>query len=149
MRISDWSSDVCSSDLSSSSKPFAASTALSAGRPSVSVPVLSTTSVSTTAKRSNASAFLMSTPVRAPFPTPTMIDMGVANPSAQGQAMMSTDTAVTNAKAIDGGGAAKDQKTKASTATASPVGTHQAATQSTFFWLGPRQPSAPGTGQAV
>src|SRR3546814_15499142 len=119
MRISDWSSDVCSSDLSSSSKPFAASTALSAGRPSVSVPVLLTTSVSTTAKRSTASAFLMSTPVRAPFPTPPMIDMGVANPSAQGQPLMSTYTAVHNAKAIDSGGAAQDQKQKASPDTAS------------------------------
>ena len=63
------------------------------GLPSVKVPVLSTTSVSTLSKRSSASAFLISTPARAPRPTPTMIDIGVASPSAQGQAMISTDTA--------------------------------------------------------
>ena len=61
------------------------------GLPSVSVPVLSTTSVSTFSMRSSASAFLISTPACAPRPTPTMIDIGVASPSAQGQAMISTD----------------------------------------------------------
>ena len=50
------------------------------GLPSVSVPVLSTTSVSTFSMRSSASAFLISTPACAPRPTPTMIDIGVARP---------------------------------------------------------------------
>ncbi len=36
-------------------------------------------------------------PARAPRPTATMIDMGVARPSAQGQAMISTATALTSA----------------------------------------------------
>ena len=67
------------------------------GLPSVSVPVLSTTSVSTFSSRSSASAFLISTPASAPRPTPTMIDIGVARPSAHGQAMMSTATAATSA----------------------------------------------------
>jgi hypothetical protein len=49
--------------------------------------------VSTFSNRSRASAFLISTPAVAPLPTPTMIDMGVARPSAQGQAMIRTDTA--------------------------------------------------------
>ena len=79
-----------------SSKPSAATTAVTAGLPSVSVPVLSTTSVSTFSSRSSASAFLMSTPAWAPRPTPTMIDIGVARPSAHGQAMMSTATAATS-----------------------------------------------------
>ena len=65
------------------------------GLPSVSVPVLSTTSVSIFSNRSSASAFLISTPDCAPRPTPTMIDIGVASPSAQGQAMISTETAAT------------------------------------------------------
>ena len=65
------------------------------GLPSVRVPVLSTTSVSIFSKRSSASAFLISTPACAPRPTPTMIDIGVARPSAQGQAMISTATAAT------------------------------------------------------
>ncbi len=68
-----------------------------AGLPSVSVPVLSTTSVSTFSMRSSASAFRISTPACAPRPTPTMIDIGVARPSAHGQAMMSTATAATSA----------------------------------------------------
>jgi hypothetical protein len=46
---------------------------------------------------SSASAFRTSTPAAAPRPVPTMIDMGVARPSAQGQAMMSTATAFTTA----------------------------------------------------
>ncbi|MNC89063.1 hypothetical protein D3C83_49560 [compost metagenome] len=67
----------------------------SRGFPSVRVPVLSTTSVSTARKVSMASAFLNSTPSVAPLPVATMIDMGVASPSAHGQAMMSTATALT------------------------------------------------------
>ncbi len=43
--------------------------------------------------RSKLSAFLIKTPFWAPFPTPTMMDMGVAKPRAQGQAIISTDTA--------------------------------------------------------
>ena len=74
----------------------AATTATTFGLPSVSVPVLSTTSVSTFSMRSSASAFLISTPACAPRPTPTMIDIGVASPSAQGQAMISTLTAATS-----------------------------------------------------
>ena len=63
------------------------------GLPSVKVPVLSMTSVSTFSSRSSASAFLISTPDCAPRPTPTMMDIGVARPSAHGHAMMSTETA--------------------------------------------------------
>ena len=70
--------------------------AVTAGRPSVSVPVLSITRVSIFSNRSSASAFLISTPAPAPRPTPTMIDMGVARPSAHGQAMISTETAATS-----------------------------------------------------
>ena len=79
-----------------SSKPGRATIATTFGLPSVSVPVLSTTSVSTFSMRSSASAFLISTPSCAPRPTPTMIDIGVARPSAQGQAMISTLTAATS-----------------------------------------------------
>ena len=77
--------------------PVGRSTDTSRGLPSVSVPVLSTTSVSTFSRTSSASAFLMSTPAVAPRPVPTMIDIGVASPSAHGQAMISTATALTRA----------------------------------------------------
>jgi hypothetical protein len=75
--------------------PGAATIAVTAGRPSVSVPVLSISRVSTFSSLSSAAAFLTRTPVRAPRPTATMMDIGVARPSAQGQAMISTATAAT------------------------------------------------------
>ncbi len=80
---------------SSCSNPSTGFTMTNAGRPSVSVPVLSTTTVSTFSKVSSASAFFIRTPFCAPFPVPTMIDIGVASPSAQGQAIISTATALT------------------------------------------------------
>ena len=98
--------------------------------PRSSVPVLSTTSVSTFSNRSSASAFLISTPDCAPRPTPTMIDIGVASPSAHGQAMMSTDTAATRAKAKRGSGPKIAQAMKASAATAMTSGTNQPDTWS-------------------
>src|SRR5712691_6757834 len=79
-----------------SSRVSAGTTATTFGLPAVRVPVLSTTSVSTFSMRSSASAFLISTPAWAPRPTPTMIDIGVASPSAHGQAMISTLTAATS-----------------------------------------------------
>ena len=98
------------------------------GLPSVSVPVLSTTSVSTFSMRSSASAFLISTPACAPRPTPTMIDIGVARPSAQGQAMISTLTAATRPNAIRGSGPNQAQAAKAMMATTITTGTNQPAT---------------------
>ncbi len=62
-------------------------------------------------------------PICAPRPVPTMIDIGVARPSAQGQAMISTETAATKAKAMAGGGPKIDQTTKARTATPTTTGT--------------------------
>ena len=92
------------------------------------MPVLSTTSVSTFSNRSSASAFLISTPACAPRPTPTMIDIGVARPSAHGQAMISTDTAAIRPKVKRGSGPNVAQATKASAATAMTSGTNQPAT---------------------
>ena len=114
--------------ISFSSNPAAATIATTFGLPSVSVPVLSTTSVSTFSMRSSASAFLISTPAAAPRPTPTMIDIGVAKPSAQGQAMISTLTAATRPNAIRGSGPNQAQAAKAMTATTITTGTNQPAT---------------------
>ncbi len=68
------------------------------GFPSVSVPVLSTISTSILFKPSKASAFLIRIPFCAPFPTPTITDIGVARPNAQGQAIINTAIALTSAK---------------------------------------------------
>ena len=91
------SSPAARRSTSSWVKPGAASTPVSVGLPKVSVPVLSTTRVSTEARRSSAAALRTSTPACAPRPVATMIEIGVASPSAQGQAMMSTLTAATSA----------------------------------------------------
>ena len=114
--------------ISVSSNPAAGTIATTFGLPSVSVPVLSTTSVSTFSMRSSASAFLISTPACAPRPTPTMIDIGVARPSAQGQAMMSTLTAATRPNAMRGSGPNQAQAPNAISATTMTIGTNQPET---------------------
>ena len=72
-------------------------TSTSAIRPVVTVPVLSRTIVSTSCVASSTSGPRMSTPSCAPRPVPTSSAVGVARPSAQGQAMISTATAAVNA----------------------------------------------------
>src|SRR5437660_516718 len=67
--------------------PAATTSDIRRGLPCVSVPVLSTTRVSTFSRTSRASAFLIRTPAIAPRPTPTMMAMGVARPSAHGHAL--------------------------------------------------------------
>ena len=114
--------------ISSSRNPIAGTIATTFGLPSVSVPVLSTTSVSIFSMRSSASAFLIKTPACAPRPTPTMIDIGVASPSAQGQAMIRTLTAATMPKAIRGSGPNEAQTPNATMAATITIGTNQPAT---------------------
>jgi hypothetical protein len=115
------------------------------GRPSVRVPVLSTTTVSAFSITSSASAFLMRAPSRAPRPAPTMMDMGVASPSAHGQAMMSTEPATTRACASFGSGPTSAQTAKASTAAPITAGTNTAETRSTVRWMGARERCASAT----
>ena len=66
--------------------------------PVVTVPVLSSTIVSTRRVDSSTSGPLMRMPSWAPRPVPTMIAVGVARPRAHGQAMISTATAAVNAR---------------------------------------------------
>ena len=106
-----------------SSKPGAGFTATKDGLPSVSVPVLSNTRVSTLRMNSMASAFLNSTPIVAPLPVATMIDIGVANPKAQGQAMMRTATAAIKACAMRGCGPTDAQMAKVRIAAPTTIGT--------------------------
>jgi hypothetical protein len=62
---------------------------------SVSVPVLSKMIRSTSASRSMASPEWSSTPARNIAPDTTVCTVGMARPSAQGQVMIRTATAVT------------------------------------------------------
>jgi hypothetical protein len=59
-----------------------------------------------------------------------MMDIGVASPNAQGQAMISTVTAFTTAWAILGCGPTLAQSTNVAAATASTAGTNQALIRS-------------------
>ena len=107
------------------SKPWKGSTVISFGLPSVRVPVLSTTSVSIFSSVSSASALRIKMPAIAPRPVPTMIDIGVARPSAQGHAMMRTATALTSACAILGSGPYTAQIANVAIATPITMGTNQ------------------------
>ena len=82
---------------SSASSPGAATTSTSAIRPSVTVPVLSSTTVSTRRALSSTCGPRIRTPSCAPRPVPTSSAVGVASPSAHGQAMISTATPAVNA----------------------------------------------------
>ena len=75
-------------------------------------PVLSTTIVSTRLQRLEGTRVLEEDAHRGAAATPTMIDMGVARPSAHGHAMMRTATAFTSAWARRGSGPARAQTTK-------------------------------------
>ena len=72
-------------------------TSTSVIRPVVTVPVLSSTTVSTRRVDSSTSGPLMRMPSWAPRPVPTISAVGVARPRAHGQAMISTATAAVNA----------------------------------------------------
>ena len=64
----------------------------------MTVPVLSRTAQSILPSSSSASALLKRMPRRAPRPVPTMMAVGVARPSAQGQEMTRTEMAHVSAK---------------------------------------------------
>ena len=87
------------------------------------VPVLSSTIAPSLWAVSSASAERIRTPLSAPLPVPTMIESGVARPSAQGQAMTSTATAETRAKVRAGEGPKSNQTTKVAIATKITAGT--------------------------
>ena len=80
----------------------------------------------------------MSTPPVAPRPVPTMIDIGVASPSAHGHAMIKTATALTTANAARGSGPTVAQTIADTIATRTTAGTNQAATMSASRWMGAR-----------
>ena len=108
--------------------PSAGTTSVTAGLPLVMVPVLSSTTVSTPRRFSRASALLNSTPISAPRPVPTMMATGVARPSAHGQLMTSTATALVMASLTLAVSASQTAKT--TVATQMTTGTNTPATLS-------------------
>ncbi|WKZ72537.1 MAG: hypothetical protein QY308_13055 [Ignavibacteriaceae bacterium] len=69
---------------------------VTAGFPSVIVPVLSKIIESIFFASSKLSASFINIPCSAPLPIPTIIAVGVANPKAQGHAITSTVTIASN-----------------------------------------------------
>ena len=94
--------------------------------------------VSTLRSTSIASAFLKSTPTVAPLPVATMIEIGVASPSAHGQAIMRTATAFTRAWASFGSGPNTVHTPNVTTEIVITAGTKYPATMSASFWMGAR-----------
>ena len=127
------------------SKPSAISRSVRTGRPSVSVPVLSTATTLASLSSCRASPLRNSTPISAPRPVPTMMEVGVAKPMAQGQAMISTATALTSAKDSAGDGPNTSQTRKVSTAASMTAGTNHSVTLSTTAWIGSLEPCACST----
>ena len=85
------------------------------GRPSVIVPVLSRRTSVMRRAFSSAPALRKRMPERAPRPVPTRIAVGVARPSAQGQAMIRTDASAIVAKSARGSGPRTYQATQVTT----------------------------------
>mmetsp|Transcript_4438 Transcript_4438/g.19893 ORF Transcript_4438/g.19893 Transcript_4438/m.19893 type:complete len:230 (+) Transcript_4438:1272-1961(+) len=79
---------------SASFRPSRTATFLTTGLPTVSVPVLSNTTVSSSCVRSSTSPPRIKRPCLAPRDVPTRTAVGVARPSAHGHATTSTDAAI-------------------------------------------------------
>ena len=90
-------------------------------RPVVTVPVLSSTMVSTRRVLSSTSGPLIRMPSWAPRPVPTISAVGVARPRAHGQAMIRTATAAV--KAAPAPAPAPSQKARVPTDRAITIGT--------------------------
>ena len=127
----------------------ATTTSVTAGRPVVSVPVLSSTIACSLCARSSASPERMRMPFSAPLPVPTMMAVGVARPMAQGQAMMSTETKASMASVKAGDGPNTSQTTKVTAATPNTTGTKMLATKSARRWIGALDPCASSTRRMI
>ena len=64
------------------------------------VPVLSNITVFTLCASSKATLLFINIPFSAPLPVPTIIAVGVARPSAQGQAITKTDINIVRTKVV-------------------------------------------------
>ena len=130
-------------------KPVAGTTADTAGRPSVSVPVLSSTTVSTRPATSSASPPRTRIPASAPFPVPTMIAVGVARPMAHGQAMITTPMNAVSASVNRGSGPSSIHATNVRLATSRTSGTKTSLTRSARRWIGAFEPCARSTSSTI
>ena len=119
---------------SARSTPGSATTAVTCITPVVTVPVLSSTTVSSRRVDSSTSGPLMMTPSWAPRPVPTSSAVGVARPSAHGQAMMSTATAALNER--EASPVTTSHAANVASASTMTIGTNTADTRSARRWMG-------------
>ena len=133
-RASGCSLPLCTlataASTAASSWPGTTSKAVSRGRPTVRVPVLSNATTSTLWASSSACASLIKMPFFAATPVPVMMAAGVASPSAQGQAITSTATARIMASSKPA--PIHSQPSSVASATSSTTGTKTADTWSTM-----------------
>ena len=145
---SEASSTAPASASSSSSRtPAAGTTSTRLIRPVVTVPVLSSSTVSIRRVDSRICGPLMRMPSWAPRPVPTSSAVGVASPSAQGQAMIRTATAAVNAASAPA--PAASQNTSVATARAITTGTNTAETRSASRCTGALPDCAVSTRRAI
>ena len=112
--------------LAGKAPPGKRSKSVTSGWPRVRVPVLSSTMVRSLPAVSRASALRKISPFSAPLPDATMIEVGVARPRAQGQAITSTLTR--NSIASTALPLIRNHTTKAVIARAITTGTNQPTT---------------------
>ena len=117
-----------------SGRPLRFCQSLTTGRPSVMVPVLSKTTVVTLAPISSAVPLRMKMPRRAAAPVPAMIAVGVARPSAHGQAI--STTAMAWASACVAGAPPSSQPPAVTPAMPMTPGTKTEEIRSASFWTG-------------
>ncbi len=145
-------SEACSNapasrSSTSGSTPSPGTTSTRVIRPVVTVPVLSTTTVSTRRVDSNTCGPLTKIPSWAALPVPTRRAVGVARPNAQGQAMINTETAAVNANAAPA--PASSHPTRVSNARATTMGTNTADTRSARRCTGALPACASATRRAI
>ncbi len=114
-----------------SGSPYVSCTCIT---PVVSVPVLSRTTVVIAREDSSASASRITMPSWAARPVPTSSAVGVASPSAQGQAITSTDTAAVMAASVPW--PVSSQPAKVAAAITRTTGTKTAEIRSARRWIG-------------
>ena len=130
------SAEAASDRSSGSVKGSRGWTSESSGLPAVRVPVLSRASRVAAERFWSEAASRTRMPCRAARPMPTMSAIGVARPSAQGQAMRRTETA--DRSPISQSPASKIQQIRVMTESPSTTGTKTEATRSANCWTGAR-----------
>ena len=131
------------------SPPSVHTRSVTSGRPSVSVPVLSSTTTSTRTAVSRLSASFIRMPFSAPLPIPSMMAVGVASPRAQGQAMMSTVTSASRPCENPFSGSSSTHAANETRAMPMITGTKIPAMRSTSFCTGALLPCASCTSRMI